>query len=214
MTLVRSRAILRLVMNLSLPEVATLLGKSERQVRYMIKQGRLRANKHDGKWTIDEADLPLSAQQRKAMATRVDAARSSFERAVAPAEKVAGPRRGRVYSVTRLAAFQLGEALYRDIRRALGETAATELLFSAVGEITHGCHSFQPEDKSRHFGAARRFASTALTHLLLGGDEPCPQRRAFAERLESEFLPRISGLLAIVERRARRLHAPQTQAPA
>lgn len=200
-------------MKLSLPEVANLLGKSERQVRYMIKQDRLRAEKHDGKWTVDEADLPLSAQQRKAMATRVDVARTSFERAVAPAEKVVGPRRGRVYSVTRLAAFQLGESLYRDIRRALGETATTELLFSAVGEITHGCHSFQPEDKSRHFGAARRFASTALTHLLLDGEEPCPRRRAFAERLEGELLPRISGLLAIVERRARRSRAAQPSTP-
>lgn len=122
-------------MKLSLAEVATVLGKSERQVRYMIRLGRLRSEKADGKWTIEEADLPLTAKQRGAMAGRVDTARAAFERAVAPAEKASSPARGRVYSVTRLMAFQQGESLYREVRRTLGATAATDLLFAVVGEI-------------------------------------------------------------------------------
>lgn len=160
--------------------------------------------------------MPLTAKQRGAMAGRVDTARAAFERAVAPAEKASSPARGRVYSVTRLMAFQQGESLYREVRRTLGATAATDLLFAVVGEITHGCHSFQPEDKVRHFAAARALTASALTHLLLAGDEPCPRSRALAERIEGELLPRITGLLAAVERRARRrrpdLAAAQDQA--
>jgi excisionase family DNA binding protein len=45
--------------SLSLAEAATVLGKSERQVRYMINNGRLKAVKIGGSWVVESSDLPL-----------------------------------------------------------------------------------------------------------------------------------------------------------
>ena len=47
-------------MQLTLEQAATRLGKSLRQVRYMIKSQRLPAQKVGGRWMVDSADLPLS----------------------------------------------------------------------------------------------------------------------------------------------------------
>ena len=58
-------------MELSLSEVATVLGKSERQVRYLIKTERLKASKQGGRWSIHSEDLPLTAEQREILSKRV-----------------------------------------------------------------------------------------------------------------------------------------------
>lgn len=190
-------------MMLSLAQAATLLGKSPRQVRYMIKSGQLAASKVDNCWAIDEAALPLTAAQRSALETRAAAARDAFERALAPAEAATQRSRERYYSVTRLEAFSRGEALYREARILLGDDPACTLLFSALEHVTRGCHTYRPGDKARCFSEARTTASKALTHLLLGEGD-IDGRRGLAERLEAEVLPRISGLLAACERRSRR----------
>lgn len=188
-------------MKLSLPHVATVLGKSERQIRYLIKIGRLQASKSDGRWEIDEADLPLSAAQRDAIAGRVDVARQAFEKAVEPAGR-ATEAAGQ-YSVTKLVAFTCGEAVYRELREHFPDDPAGALLFSTLEHVTRGCHAFHADDKRRHFREARGLAATVLTHLLLGGDGSCERRRALAGRLEQELLPKLSGLIAACERKAR-----------
>jgi hypothetical protein len=53
-------------MKLSLSEASTALGKSERQVRYLIKSGHLRAGKEENQWRIDSAVPPLTEPQRRA----------------------------------------------------------------------------------------------------------------------------------------------------
>jgi excisionase family DNA binding protein len=53
-------------MHLTLEEAAQRLGKTVRQVRYLIQTGALRADKSSGRWRIDAADLPLSEPQRAA----------------------------------------------------------------------------------------------------------------------------------------------------
>jgi excisionase family DNA binding protein len=45
-------------MDLTLPEVAARLKLPERQIRYMIKTGRLPARKVADRWLIAETDLP------------------------------------------------------------------------------------------------------------------------------------------------------------
>ena len=62
--------ILSTFMDLSLAEVARLLGKSERQVRYLIVQGKLPARKVGRKWSVRRQDLPLSDGQKKAAAQK------------------------------------------------------------------------------------------------------------------------------------------------
>lgn len=189
-------------MKLSLPQAATVLGRSERQIRYLIKIGRLQASKVDGKWEVDEADLPLTGGQRDAIGERVEVARQAFEKALEPAAKATDGAGG--YSVTKLTAFVCGEAVYREVRGHFPADPAGPLLFSALEQITRGCHAFHAEEKRKHFREARAIGATVLTHLLLGGDAPCPRRLALAGRLEKDLLPKLSGLIAACERRAQK----------
>lgn len=97
-------------MKFSIAEAATRLGKSERQVRILIQKGRLTATKADGKWTIDEGDLPVSPAATQAAEVRAEVARDALERAVAPAT------RGKFFSVTDLLAYRTGVELCRAVR--------------------------------------------------------------------------------------------------
>ena len=55
-------------MQLSLQEAMQILGKTRRQVLYMIEQGRLPARKVGGRWVIECADVQVdeAIQQRTA----------------------------------------------------------------------------------------------------------------------------------------------------
>lgn len=195
---------------LSISEAATVLGKTERQIRYMIKMGRLPAKKPGGRWVIESEDLPLSVAQREALGRRVDAARGAFEKGVGPADKAGGGQDGagsrkRLYSVTELDAFRLGSELYRTTRDQLGPDAPpSQRLFECLARVTRGCHTFHPADKAARFGEARDAASLAVAHLLLDGEAADEGRRALALRIEHELIPAVARLIATHERRSRR----------
>ena len=90
-------------MELSLAEAAVQLGKTPRQVRYLIKQGRLRATKRAGAWLVDSADLTRSDAQVEAALSKQAQLRAAVEEAlVLP---TAERRRG--YSFTQLRASQI-----------------------------------------------------------------------------------------------------------
>ena len=108
-------------MKLTLSETATVLGKSERQIRYLIKRGELQAAKEGSKWCLRSEDLPLTDAQRAALSRRVDAAREAFDKGLRPAAKAADASDGRrAYSVTQLAAFEVGRQIHQDLVGALG----------------------------------------------------------------------------------------------
>ncbi len=50
-------------MQLTLQEAAVRLGKSVRQVRYLINSGQISAQKLGGRWFVQSSDLPLSQGQ-------------------------------------------------------------------------------------------------------------------------------------------------------
>lgn len=188
-------------MKLALSEAATLLGKSPRQVRYLIKTGRLEAEKDGGQWQIDSSALTLSDDQRQALEARSQAAREAFEKGLEPATKAAGEKAG--YSVTDMTAFQAGQSIYTELRGlANSDEAAVRHLFTALASLTRGCHCFHPADKARRFTEARESAADAVTELLLHGDEE--QRRDLARRVEQELIPKLAGLVASQEKRSRR----------
>ncbi len=190
---------------MSLADAATVLGKSERQVRYMIKTGLLQAEKVGGRWVIESSALPLSEAQRQALSGRVEAARSAFERGVAPAERVADGKQRRCYSVLDLDTFTLGLAIYRELRSQLGtDQPATVHLFECLRELTTGCHDFYPRDKAAHFAAARRACTGALVHLLVAEESGDGPIAALAGKLEQELIPKVSSLIAGQERRRQR----------
>ncbi len=219
-------------MKLSIAEAAAVLGKSERQVRYQIKTGELRAAKEGQRWRIDGADLPLSAAERQALVERSQVARRAFEKGLEPVVKAAlsspagaaagkesgdpaaGGRSGggaggeetkRAYSVRDLRAFQAGEAIYREARRDLGaEEPAVRQLFEALSLLSRGCHCYHPKDKAGRFTEARELAATAVAALLLHEAEEDAVRRGLAQRIEQEMIPKVAGLVASYEKRGRR----------
>ncbi|MBF0138170.1 MAG: hypothetical protein HQL65_18205 [Magnetococcales bacterium] len=217
-------------MDISLSEAAIILGKTPRQVRYLIKTGVLAAHKENGCWVIANVDLPLTDAQRQAMARRAETAQHAMAEATAPLLKVASPEseatekvkaaspepettekaptegdKGKKnYSVTDLRAFTLGAEIYRAMENHLGrENPARECLFTALKMLCRGCHAFQPAQKETRFTEARESAADAVAFLFLEGDAHDAQRTALAKRIETELIPKLAALAASQEKRNR-----------
>jgi hypothetical protein len=202
-------------MDLSLADAATVLGRSPRQLRYLLRTGRIKARKIGTRWVISSADLPLTDAQRQGLAERAAAVRQAVDQALSPVDKAIrgtvlipeGPPAGKKkhYSVRDLEPFRQGEEVYRAIVAALGrEDEAARHLFGALDRITRGCHAYEPRDKCRELSAARESIASAVTCLLIGAESEDPRRSEFADRLERDVIPRLSRLLAAHERRSRR----------
>lgn len=185
-------------MELSLTEAARLLGKSERQMRYLIQEARVPARKVHGHWVIRREDLPLSEGQ-------VRAARQKTERAARLAEEILRPEEEsspQGHSIRQLRAYQVGVPLYRDLVEKTGaDHPAAALMREALMLLACGYHEFESQNKAEHYGRARLHASRTVMALLLDDDE---SRRDLAGRLESSFLPALGGLIHQAERRGRR----------
>jgi len=159
-------------MQLSLQQAAERLGKSVRQVRYLIQTGALPAQKAGGRWLIAAADLPLSEGQRAALGRRERALREAVEQGLGLDD--ASVER---YSVRDLKAFQIALPLYREGRALLGtEHAAVVALHSTQILLTQGCHRFRHEEKAAAYRAARDAASLAVCELVLADDAERPSR--------------------------------------
>lgn len=193
-------------MHLSIAETASLLGRSQRQVRYLIKTEQLKAVKEGGRWRIKSRDLPLTDVQRQALAERSQVARATFERGLEPAARAAGAEETtRRYSVTDLFAFQAGEEIYRAACSELGiADPVIGRLYAALELVTRGCHCYHPSEKARRFTEAREEIAAAVAELLLRGDDRQEVRRQLAIRLEQEVIPKLAGLVASYEKRGRR----------
>ncbi len=192
-------------MDVSLAEAATLLGKSPRQVRYLIKTGKLKARKDGARWRIEIDELPLGEKQRRAANARARELRDAVEAALAPVENAAHKARGKRFSVQDLRAFRSGEPVFRAVVEAVGEDDPAGLqLRRSLDALAQGCHAFRPPDKAARYEAAREAAASAVVSLLLGGPQGDEARRALADRVEQEYLPDVSSLIRVTERRGRR----------
>jgi excisionase family DNA binding protein len=87
-------------MELSLQQPADILGKTRRQVLYMIDQGRLPGKKVGGRWVIDRADLQID----EAVQQRTSQKQARFKAVI---EDVLTAGRERHYSLRDLKAVQL-----------------------------------------------------------------------------------------------------------
>lgn len=184
-------------MHLTLAEAAARLGKSERQVRYMIQKGSLPATKIGGRWTVDSSNLPLSEGQREAMARKEQQLRIAVEEGLGlPAS---GGRRPR-FSVNDLKAFQITLSAHRHAVEHLGsEQPATLALRTVLAELSRGCHRFEHRDKAAAYRAARDAASLAVCELVLLGGEVAEE---LVKTLEQELMSAMAGLLRRLERKA------------
>ena len=181
-------------MQLSLEQAAERMGKSVRQVRYLIQSGSLRATKSGGRWVIDAADLPLSDNQRAAVGRRENALRGAVEKGLG----LDGATATR-YSIRDLTAFQIALPLYRKGGELLGaEHPAVAALHSSLVLLTQGCHRFGHAEKAECYRAARDAASLALCEMVMadrGELEP------LITDIEQDLMAAMSGLLRRLDRK-------------
>ncbi len=179
-------------MDLSLSEAARLLGKSERQLRYLVTKGEVPARKVGRQWSIRRSDLPLSEGQEKAAGQKE--ARSLDLELQATA--------GRQLSVRKIRACQVGLPLYRELCDAVGDDhPAVALLQEALMLLACGYYEFHGQEKSVYYSRAREHASRAAMALMLEGED---SREGLVKRFETALLPAIGGLVRRAERRGSR----------
>lgn len=186
-------------MQLTIEEAATRLGKSPRQVRYLIQTNRLAARKFAGSWVIESENLTLSEGQVKALDRRERELRSAVERALElPPESERAPR----YSIRDLKAFQLALPLHRSATELLGrEHAATTALRSVLENLARGCHRFERADKAIAYRDARDAASLAVCELILLEKH---EADGLVTGIEQELMSALAGLLRRTDRRPTR----------
>lgn len=181
-------------MDLTLREAAVRLGKSERQIRYLIQQGRLRAEKRDGRWAIASDDLPRNEAQQSGQARRERRLRAAVEAALElPADGLE-----RRYSVRDLKAFQIALPVFTTAHDALGGNhPATAALHRVLVQLAAGCHRFDRRTKAEAYSDARDAASLAVCELILDASETA---LGLAERIEQDLMGAFAALLRRMER--------------
>jgi len=181
-------------MQLTLEQAATRLGKTVRQVRYMVEQGRLLAKKVGGRWLIDAQDLPRSEAGRASDKRRDRAVKAAVERALG-VEDVPAKR----YSLGDLKAFRIAMGLQREVASLLGaDHRASVSLTRTLECLALGCHRFEHEDKVRAYKEARDQASLALCALFMADREDIV---GVVAGIEQDLMAAFSGLLRRYDRK-------------
>ena len=173
-------------MQLPLEEAATKLGKSVRQVRYLVQEGRLAGKKLAGRWFVDLEDAP-NIEKQQAVGRR----KQERLRAVVDDALELKPGVGQRYSLLDLKAFQIGLPLYRKVCELLGErSCATKAVRQALEHLAQGCHRYDHEEKAAAYRAARDAASLAVFELLVVGGDAA----ALASPIEQDLMAALAGL--------------------
>ncbi len=112
--------------NLTLREAAVALGRSERQVRYMIQQGSLKATKRGLQWVVASEELPLTEVQRREVRERIDRATEAMGRGLAAASFVDLRLAGASSGSRAALALRVEEVLVSGISRLLASNDRRE----------------------------------------------------------------------------------------
>lgn len=176
---------------LSVRQVCDLLGKTRRQVVYMIRTGRLYATKRrNGRWAVIANGLPASAR-------RQPADEASEEPQPEPASEGQELR-----TVRDLPSWKAGEPLYRELVAELGPQAApTKQLRASLDALCRGFHAFERHEKASQYRAARAELADGVTMLLLDSDPEDERPSAWVDRIEGELLPLVTDLIRSAWRR-------------
>jgi hypothetical protein len=170
-----------------LTEACARLAITPRQLRYRIKEGSVKAVKVEGRWVIDEADLPRTpTRDRKEIERAADLSQVL-------SDALAKRRARRRYSVQDLEVFVALVAVAQDLHRRNPDHPAWPHLTAAATTISRAVHAFDRKAKAAAFQAARLAVADAVAWLNLvpvGGDDG-----ALDEVLEASVLPGLGGLL-------------------
>lgn len=189
---------------LSLTQAAQLMGKTRRQLEYLIQTGRLQARKERGRWRIDETALPLSPEQRAASARRAQALR---ETATEVLDRAVPKTR---YSIRDLKAFQAALSLWYDSSPILpADHPARGYLRTTLDQLAIGCHRFDRRHKAAAYSAARDAASLSACALLADG----AAQPEWVSRIEDQIIPAIAGLIRRTDRDTPRRRDPDARQP-
>ena len=99
-------------MHVSLHEAAALLGKTRRQVVYMIEQGQLPAAKVGGRWVIERSLLSADTAVQQRASQQEARLRAAVEEALTPGGK------SRRHTFADLKAVQPAAPIYREPQAA------------------------------------------------------------------------------------------------
>lgn len=185
-------------MQLTLEQTATRLGKSQRQILYMIRQNRLVAKKIAGRWFVDSVDLPQNEAQQRTSTHKERQLRAAVEDALDLNDDELKTR----YSVRDLKAFQIALPIYRKLCTELHEAhPAARALRGVLEHLCRGCHRFDRAEKAESYRAARDAASLVVCELVLA-DSPAAETLLHA--LEQDLMAALAGLLRRMDGRKRR----------
>ena len=180
-------------MDLSIAEVAVILGLSARQVRNLVKDGKIEARKVGGQWVVAEEKVPRGDRQRHQQAARAGELKEVVEQSLSAHT---APR----YTVRSLHAFTAATTASREARLLLGSHPAVDSLVACCLSLSRGAHAFRERPKLQSFAEARDHAADAVAWLYLEGR---PEAVLIGEQVEAEVLQGISGLIRRQERGAR-----------
>lgn len=171
-------------MDLTIPEVATVLGLSERTVRRQLKAGELPGRKRGGRWVVARRALPLNAAQRRELQGKADTIREAVESALPPAV--------RHRTVRALRELDVFEHASRTLMTLEGPPAAT--LREGVLCLAEAHFEYDAGRKVARLRDARALFARTIALLELAG------LPAAADGLVADVLPRLAGLMRWAER--------------
>jgi excisionase family DNA binding protein len=180
-------------MQLSIQQTASILGKTRRQLLYMIEQGKLPAKKVGGRWVVERDDLRLEPEQQQRASQKETRLKDVIEEALTPGKE-------RRYTLRDLKAVQLAIPVYQQLVAlgSAGEQAGAHMRL-CLENLALGCYRYDRQEKTLAYRAARDAASLAAMELLLRDNAP----KSLLETIEQELMPAFAGLLRRSERRAR-----------
>ncbi len=192
-------------MELTVREVATLLGRSLRTVRAQVERGELPGVKRKGQWRIPRQSLPLTEAQRRALQAKAETLRQTVESVLPSRLALSTGHRSR--SLADLDAFRSSANLLAEIR-VQGPAALPPVLFLRVTRYLEqallalaeaSCH-FERELKLAALHRARSgFARLVGLLLLAGAIPPAEPIHAWVTALENEVLPAPAGFVRWTE---------------
>ncbi len=165
-------------MDLTIPEVAVVLGRSPRTVRRQLKSGELRGRKQGGHWIVARRDLPLTPAQRRDLQAKADAIRGTVESALPPAV-----RHGTARALRELDVF---EHAARALATLDGAPAA--LLRDAMMCLAEAHFEFDAPRKVTRLRDTRALVARAIATLEIDAATDA------ADALVDGVLPRLAGL--------------------
>lgn len=187
------------LMDLTVREVATLLGRSSRTVRAQVARGELAGVKRNGLWRIPRQNLPLTEAQRRSLQSKAEALRQTVE-SVLPSRLALSPGQ-RTRSLADLEAFRSGALLLAELR-AHGPAALPPLVLARVLQLfdrsllalAEAAQHFERELKLSAIHRARTGLARVVALLLIeGGIPPAEPLFSWVVALENGVLPAVSG---------------------